>query len=235
MVGMLAAGCAERVEPTPVDAASADAVDAATDEGAVDLDAAEAAMVDARVLREVSTACPATETIRESFAMAPPAAAQDVCTQEDLGRLLAVFTAFNPSIDRVREALSPACAACAVTAYDAAAWGPFVADPVFGTTVFPNDPGCMTLEGARPACARALNQWGRCTDVACAGCLDGTRALACYGVESNQDTAHACMIRLNQYLGACSYDQATFDRCYRGGGAMHLGGLLQRFCGPRAR
>jgi hypothetical protein len=118
-------------------------------------------------------ACPASTVDPATLpSLAPPAPPQKgACSEAEVTALIKIWT--SASVDDLKNAVSPSCAACAFTPASASKWGPIpIAPDACGIDqIFTiSSGGCMMTMTGNSACAQASQALDDCEEHACAGC-----------------------------------------------------------------
>jgi len=163
--------------------------------------------------------CPSTEPItaaeiEKQLNWLPPTAVQNVCTQQNIDDLKALFKAApatGVAFTDINTKLGATCAACAFTNdKNTTNWGIFA--NFDGKSAVQNESGACFATIKDAACGKARFEWETCLDIACpeSDCGADKRS-ACF--PKSYKVGGACKAITDAYVAACPDEQALIDAC----------------------
>jgi hypothetical protein len=156
--------------------------------------------------------CPSTDPITAAdigLTWVAPGAIQNVCTQQNLDDLKALFDAGKGSAKYtdIEKSLGATCGPCVFTAAKGARWGMIIKDGA--NIVADNSLGaCFGVVGSAE-CGKARFEIDSCLDIACPQTDCGTDTSAC----NQKALKGACKSFIAPYTTACPDEQTLIDTC----------------------
>jgi hypothetical protein len=156
--------------------------------------------------------CPTTTPVTAAdigLTWVAPGPPQDVCSQQNLDDLKALFDAGKGSAKYtdIEKTLGTTCAPCVFTASKGARWGLIIKDGA--NIVADNSSGSCFGQLSTAECGKATFELDACTDIACPQTDCGTDTQAC----ATKAGKGACKSFVTAFQTACPDAQTLIDNC----------------------